>query len=205
MVCAFGSVSRELRTASCVRAVAVNHPVLIRLRQARLAPYAQVAHRSPAWLVARLAKFPAPSNQLFKPKLRMQMLNLAVCPTAACSPISCAKVPFTKALWLAVLRRPVLGSVRWQANAQHPAAVAFATAAWLSKSAWPNSKASRPSPPMCFAIALSRATLKHFTGRCASGKISGNECSARPFTIGQKPKYMGRFSCSPRPLLRARA
>jgi len=56
-------------------------------------------------------------------------LNLAVCPTAACSPFSGAKVPFAKAIWLAVLRRPVLRWLRWQANAQQLAAVAFATAA----------------------------------------------------------------------------
>jgi hypothetical protein len=113
----------------------------------------------------------------------VRRVKLAVCPSAACSPPRCPKVPYANALWLAVLRRPVLCSVRRQANAQHPAAVAFATAAWRSKAAQPYSKASRPSPPMCFAIALSRATLMHFTGRCASGKISVNECSAKPFTI----------------------
>ncbi|RYE70899.1 MAG: hypothetical protein EOO81_07095 [Oxalobacteraceae bacterium] len=55
--------------------------------------------------------------------------QLAVCPAAACSPARCAKVPHAIALWLAVLRRPVPGWVRWQANAQQLAAVAYATAA----------------------------------------------------------------------------
>jgi hypothetical protein len=41
--------------------------------------------------------------------------HLAVCPTAASSSFSNAKVPFAKALWLAVLRQPVLSGVRWQA------------------------------------------------------------------------------------------
>jgi len=61
-------------------------------------------------------------------------LNLAVCPAAARSPARSAKVPHAIALWLAVLRRPVPGWVRWQANAQQLAAVAFATTAWHSKS-----------------------------------------------------------------------
>jgi hypothetical protein len=131
--------------------------------------------------------------------------NLAASPTETCRQISSAKVPFAKAWWLAVLRRPVLGSVRWQANAQQPAAVAFATAGWRSKLAWPSSNASRPSPPMCFAIALRRATSQRFTGRCASGKISGNQGKAKFARKCQESKYMGRSTCSQRPLLRARA
>ena len=62
-----------------------------------------------------------------------------------------------------------------------------------------------PSPPMCFAIALRRATSQHFTGRCASGKISGNQGKAKVACKCQKSKYMGRSTCSQRPLLRARA
>jgi hypothetical protein len=107
--------------------------------------------------------------------------------------------------WPPVLRRPASVLCLGKPPHMQPAAVAFATAVRHSNSSAKISWQSRPSPPMCLAIALSRATLKHFTGSCTSGRISGNQCKPKPASEGQKSKIKGRSACSPRPLLRSPA
>jgi hypothetical protein len=69
---------------------------------------------STAWLRSR----PSAHNRLVSPSGEGSPLNLAVCPPAACSPISSAKVPCALALWAA---RPAAASVRLCAVASHSA------------------------------------------------------------------------------------
>jgi hypothetical protein len=87
----------------------------------------------------------------------MLKLNLAVCPSAACLPISCAKVPHAIALWLAVLRRPVLGWVRWQANAQASRSRGIRHRRLALESVSSFLHAQIPSQLWCVALALSHS------------------------------------------------
>jgi hypothetical protein len=61
---------------------------------------------------------PSASSRLVSPPGAGSPLNLAVCPSAACLPVSGAKVPSALALWAA---RPAAVSVRLCAVASHAA------------------------------------------------------------------------------------
>jgi hypothetical protein len=69
---------------------------------------------STAWLRSR----PSAHNRFVSPSGVSSQLNLAVCPTAACSPSIGAKVPSALALWAA---RPAAASVGFCAVASHSA------------------------------------------------------------------------------------
>ena len=70
--------------------------------------------------------------------------NLAVCPSAACSPQLGAKVPYAIALWLSVLRRPVHYGAVASHRTWHPAVMAKAITAWRFSSFAANFGGSRP-------------------------------------------------------------
>jgi len=71
-------------------------------------------------------------------------LNLAVCPSAACSPSCGAKVPYAIALWLSVLRRPVHCGAVASHSTWHPAVMAFGHHCLAFASSAANLAGSRP-------------------------------------------------------------
>jgi hypothetical protein len=95
---------------------------------------------------------------------------------------------------------------RWQANAQQASrSRGFATPVRHSKSFVLRSQASRPSHPMCLAIALSPGIIEFWPVGQASGKMSENQIKGAWLCTGQTSIAKARFACSQRPLLRAPA
>jgi len=108
------------------------------------------------------------------PRGAPQSLNLAVCPSAACSPNSCAKVPHAIGNWLPVLRQAT--AIMCRAISPHA----------ITK------LAARPS-------ALS-AGKPRCHGQPASGKISGNQIKGaamhRP-SINKRSQVLAASTPSP--------
>jgi hypothetical protein len=75
-------------------------------------------------------------------------LNLAVCLSAACLPISSAKVPLAIAKWLAVLRRPVISQAHGQGQP---------TSNTQLEQVGSMLHTMKPSQPWCVALALSHS------------------------------------------------
>ena len=95
--------------------------------------------------------------------------------SAACSPLRSAKVPFAIALWLAVLRRPVHGSVSWQATThQHPAVMAKGHHCLALASSAASLASSRPQVLVNRPAFRRSASIRRWPASRASGRIAVN-------------------------------
>ena len=130
--------------------------------------------------------------------------NLAVCPSAACSPAYGAKVPYAIALWLAVLRRPVHCGAVASHSTWHPAVMAFGHHCLAFASSAANLAGSRPQVLVNRPACRRSASIRRLA-RCSA--IRQNCCQSKGVLAcqGQTSASKARLACSHRRLLLAPA